>query len=369
MAARPAMTRRTGFAGQYCPLVEREQAESAAILRTISTENMLGRGGTMNAPVKEQGARTHVLRSSPDTIHWGFCDGSLPPVLTIESGERVTIECVSGNPEWMPDAASGFEVLPELRNIHQQVKRGTGNHILTGPIAVRGAKVGDVLEVKILDIVMRQDWGFNLFRAYGGTLPEDFPYYRLIHVALDRAAMTATLPSGLKVPLRPFFGQLAVAPPKAVGRQNSKEPREFGGNLDCKELTAGSTIYLPVWNDGALFSTGDGHAAQGDGEVNGTAIETALTGTFELHVRKDLRWRLPRAETATHLITFGLDTDLDDAARTALREMIDWITILTGISKDEAYALSSFAVDLRVTQTVNNVKGVHAMLERSIVQR
>jgi acetamidase/formamidase len=312
-------------------------------------------------------ARTHVLPSRPETIHWGFFDGGLEPVQTIDSGDRVVVESVSGNPEWMPPPASGFEVLPELRDIHQRVKRGTGNHILTGPIFVRGAAVGDVLEVKILDIELRQNWGYNLFRAYGGTLPEDFPYYRIIHVALDRQSNMAVLPSGLKVPMRPFFGQLAVAPPKSFGRQNSKEPREFGGNIDCKELTAGSTIYLPVWNEGALFSTGDGHAAQGDGEVNGTAIETALKGTFEFRVRKDLGWRLPRAETATHLITFGLDPDLDQAARQALREMIDWITALTGVSRDEAYSLSSFAVDLHVTQTVNNVKGVHAMLARNIV--
>jgi acetamidase/formamidase len=314
-------------------------------------------------------ARTHVLPSRPETIHWGFFDGGLDPVLTIDSGDRVVVESVSGNPEWMPPQASGFEVLPELQTIHQRVKRGTGNHILTGPIFVRGAAVGDVLEVRILDIELRQNWGYNLFRAYGGTLPEDFPYYRIIHVALDCQSNMAILPSGLKVPMRPFFGQLAVAPPKSFGRQNSKEPREFGGNIDCKELTAGSTIYLPVWNEGALFSTGDGHAAQGDGEVNGTAIETALKGTFEFRVRKDLSWRLPRAETATHLITFGLDPDLDQAARQALREMIDWITALTGVSKEEAYSLSSFAVDLHVTQTVNNVKGVHAMLDRSIVGR
>ena len=312
-------------------------------------------------------ARTHLLPSRPETIHWGFFDGGIEPVLTIDSGDRVVVESVSGNAEWMPPQAGGFEVLPELRDIHQRVKRGTGNHILTGPIFVRGAAVGDVLEVRILDIELRQNWGYNLFRAYGGTLPEDFPYYRIIHVALDRNSNMAILPSGLKVPMRPFFGQLAVAPPKSFGRQNSKEPREFGGNLDCKELTAGSTIYLPVWNEGALFSTGDGHAAQGDGEVNGTAIETALKGTFEFRVRKDLGWRLPRAETATHLITFGLDPDLDHAARQALRDMIDWITALTGVSREEAYSLSSFAVDLHVTQTVNNVKGVHAMIDRSIV--
>ncbi len=319
--------------------------------------------------VKERtAATTHLLQSAPNTIHWGYYDGALEPVLTIDPGDRVVFECVSGNPEWMPPGSSGFRPLPELQLIHEQVKRGSGNHILTGPVAVRGAKVGHVLEVGIIDIELRQDWGYNLFRAYGGTLPEEFPYYRIIHVALDRAGNMAVLPSGLRVPLRPFFGQLAVAPPREFGRQNSKEPREFGGNIDCKELTAGSTIYLPIWNDGALFSTGDGHAAQGDGEVNGTAIETALKGTFEFRLRKDLAWKLPRAETATHYITFGLDFDLDDAARQALREMIGWIGALTGISRDEAYALSSFAVDLHVTQTVNNVKGVHAMLAKSIVR-
>lgn len=325
----------------------------------------------MNAPFAEDRtpAKTHVLRSSPETIHWGFFDGGLEPVLTVDSGDRIVVESVSGNPEWMPAKSTGFEILPELKDIHQRAKRGTGNHILTGPIYVRGAAIGDVLEVKILNIELRQNWGYNLFRAYMGTLPEDFPYYRLIHVALDKKSNMAVLSSGLKVPMRPFFGQLAVAPPKDFGRQNSKEPREFGGNLDCKELTAGSTIYLPVWNEGGLFSTGDGHAAQGDGEVNGTAIETALTGTFEFHVRKNLRWLLPRAETATHLITFGLNADLDDAARQALREMIDWITTITGISKDEAYSLSSFAVDLHVTQTVNNIKGVHAMIDRNILHK
>jgi acetamidase/formamidase len=321
-----------------------------------------------NAARSRETARTHVLRSNPDTIHWGYLDGALPAVLTVDPGDRVVIESVSGNPEWMPPDATGFEVLPELRNIHQQVKRGSGNHIFTGPIFVRGAAVGDVLEVRISDIELRQDWGYNLFRAYGGTLPDEFPYYRIIHVKLDRERNLAILPSGLTVPMRPFFGQLAVAPPKAFGRQNSKEPREFGGNIDCKELTAGSTIYLPVLNEGALFSTGDGHAAQGDGEVNGTAIETALKGTFEFHVRKDLGWRLPRAQTRTHFITFGLDGDLDTAARVALHEMLDWIVALTGIPRDEAYSLSSFAVDLHVTQTVNNVKGVHAMIDRSILR-
>jgi acetamidase/formamidase len=324
----------------------------------------------MNGPTAapQATAKTHLLPSTPQTVHWGYFDAGLPPVLTINTGDRVVIECVSGNPEWLPPESSGLAILPELARIHAESKRGSGNHILTGPIAIREASVGDVLEVRILDIALRQDWGYNLFRPYGGTLPEDYPYNRLIHLALDKASNTATLPSGLKVPMAPFFGQLAVAPPKTFGAQNSKEPREFGGNLDCKDLRAGSVIYLPVWNDGALFSTGDGHAAQGHGEVDGTAIETSLTGTFEFHVRKDLDWRMPHAETPTHLIAFGLDVDLDAAARQALKHMIDWIVSLTGVHKDEAYALCSIAADLHVTQTVNNVKGVHAMIAKSILQ-
>lgn len=309
------------------------------------------------------------LKATPETVHWGYLDATIKPALTIDSGERVTIECVTCNPEWMPKEGSGFNILPDITEIHQKVKKGSGNHIFTGPVYVRDAKVGDVLEVKILDVKIRQNWGWNVFRSYMGTIPEDFPYMRLTHVPLDLKANVATLPSGFKVPLAPFFGQLAVAPGEIHGRQNSKEPREFGGNLDCKELTAGSTIYLPVWNEGALFSTGDGHAAQGDGEVDGTAIETALTGTFEFTVRKDLKWTMPRAETPTHYIAFGLDTDLDDAARNALKEMIAWIVSMTGAHKDEAYALCSFACDLHVTQTVNNVKGVHAMLSKDVLKR
>lgn len=312
-------------------------------------------------------AGTKILKATPETVHWGYLDATIKPALTIDSGERVTVECVTCNPEWMPPKDSGLDILPDITEIHQKVKKGSGNHIFTGPIFVRGAKIGDVLEVTIHDIKLRQNWGWNVFRGYMGTIPEDFPYMRLTHVPLDLKANVATMPSGFKIPLAPFFGQLAVAPAEEFGRQNSKEPREFGGNLDCKELTAGSKIYLPVWNDGALFSTGDGHAAQGDGEVDGTAIETALTGTFEFVVRKDLNWKMPRAETPTHYIAFGLDTDLDDAARQALKEMIDWIVSMTGIHKDEAYALCSFACDLHVTQTVNNVKGVHAMLPKSIL--
>jgi acetamidase/formamidase len=311
----------------------------------------------------------HVLKATPETVHWGFLDASLAPALAIDDGDTVVIECITGSADKLPPADLGLMVLPEMTEVFAKVTPGTGAHIFTGPTYVRGARVGDVLEVRIHEIEMRVDWGFNIFRGYGGTIPDEFPYTRLTHLPIDRAARTARMACGIEIPLRPFFGQLAVQPAPQFGRQNSKEAREYGGNLDCKELTAGSTIYLPVWNEGALFSTGDGHAAQGDGEVDGTAIETCLTGTFEFHVRKDIDWKMPRAETPTHYIAFGFDPDLDDAARQALKEMIAWICQMTGISRDEAYQLCSFACDLHVTQTVNNVKGVHAMLPKGLIQK
>ena len=311
----------------------------------------------------------HHLRAAPEHTHWGYLDAKLKPVLTIRSGDRVTIDTVSGNPAELPPKESGFQILPEHLEIHAKVAKGSGNHIFTGPVYVEDAEPGDVLEVRIIDIQLRQDWGWNIFRPLMGTLPDDFPYSQRLHIPLNREKMTATMPWGIDIPIRPFFGQLALAPRPEFGRQNSKEPREFGGNLDCKDLIAGSTIYLPVWAKGALFSTGDGHAAQGDGEVCGTAIETALTGTFDFIVRKDLKYRIPRAETETHYITMGLDVDLDDAAKQALREMIDWIAGMLGISRGHAYSFCSFVADLHVTQTVNNVKGVHCMLKKSLIQR
>ena len=175
-------------------------------------------------------ATTKLLRATPETVHWGYLDATIKPALTIDSGERVMIECATCNPEWMPANDSGIDILPDIVEIHQKVKKGSGNHIFTGPVYIRGAAVGDVLEVKILDIKLRQNWGWNLFRGYMGTIPEDFPYTRIIHVPLDLKANVATTASGYKIPMAPFFGQLAVAPAAVFGRQNSKEPREFGGN-------------------------------------------------------------------------------------------------------------------------------------------
>ncbi|AWB25281.1 amidase [Methylobacterium currus] len=310
---------------------------------------------------------THRLTASPETCRWGYLDAGVPPVLAIRSGERVTIETVSGGPDALPP--EGFHVPPELRAIHAAETGVPSGHILTGPVAIAGARPGDVLEVRILDVSLRQDWGYNRHRPLAGTLPDEFPVFHHMNIPLDRERRTARMPWGLELPLSPFFGVMAVAPPPAWGRCTSIIPRAFGGNLDNKELVAGTTLFLPVFAEGALFSCGDGHGAQGDGEVNVTAIETALSGTFEFVLRQDLHLTTPQAETPTHVITMGLDPDLDRCAERALREMIDLVVARTGITRDEAYALCSIAADLRVTQTVNQHKGVHCMLRKDFLVR
>ena len=308
-------------------------------------------------------AHHHHLSATLDSMHWGYFDAALAPVSEIESGDQVTIECVSGGPDVMPQ--SDFEILPELAELHRERKPVLPGHVLTGPVAVNGARAGDVLEVRIVDVQLRQDWGYNVIRPLAGALPEDFPDKRLLHIRLDREAMVAKLPWGVDLPLRPFFGVMGVAPPPTWGPVTSIIPRAFGGNLDNKELVPGSTLYLPIFNDGALFSTGDGHAVQGDGEVCVTAIETSLAGTFELHLRQDMSLEMPRAETPSHYITMGINPNLDGAAKQGLRDMIKLIQELTNLSAEDAYTLCSLAADLRITQIVNQHSGVHVMLAKS----
>jgi len=227
----------------------------------------------------------HHLHASPETCHWGFFEAKLKPVLAIESGDEVTIDTISGTPDVVPDRTR-FHVPPELFEVHANNERMVPGHILTGPIAVRGAEPGDVLEVEILDVRLRQDWGYNVIRP---TLPDDFHETRIINIPLDMKRMVGRLPWGLDLPLAPFFGVMGVAPPPAWGRITSLIPRAMGGNLDNKELSAGAKLYLPVFVPDALFSCGDGHGVQGDGEVCITAIETALQGRFRLTLRRDMR--------------------------------------------------------------------------------
>jgi acetamidase/formamidase len=260
-----------------------------------------------------------------------------------------------------------FHVPPELADVHARSERMVPGHILTGPVAVTGAEPGDVIEVDILDVRLRQDWGYNLIRPLAGTLPDDFHEPRLINIPLDQTRMVGRLPWGLDLPLAPFFGVMGVAPPPAWGRITSLIPRAMGGNLDNKELTPGAKLYLPVFVPGALFSCGDGHGVQGDGEVCVTAIETALQGRFRLTLRKDLRLDYPRAETPTHYMTMAMDPDLDQCVVRALRDMIVLLGEKRNLSREDAYTLCSLAADLRVTQTVNGSKGIHCMIAKAVV--
>lgn len=306
----------------------------------------------------------HELQATPETVHWGYFDPAMAPALTVAPGDRVTLTSVSGDEKQTP--ADGFEVLPQHRDILAQVtRRMVPGHTLTGPVAVAGAEPGDMLEVRILDVALPVDWGWNLIRPLAGALPYDFEESRLITIPLDRARMVARLPWGVDLPLRPFFGVMGVAPPPHWGVQSSIVPRAFGGNLDNKELVPGATLFLPVFVPGALFSAGDGHAVQGDGEVCVTAIECCLSGTFEFHLHKGAGLDRPRAETPTHYITMAMDEDLDNAMVEALRAMIVLIQERSNLSKHDAYTLCSLAADLRVTQVVNQHKGIHVMLAKS----
>ena len=309
----------------------------------------------------------HHLRASPETCAWGYFDPALPPAYEVESGDTIVIDTVSGGPDQTPARDSDFQTPPELWDIHSESERQLPGHILTGPVAVAGAKPGHVLEVDIVDVKLRQDWGWNLIRPLAGTLPDDFPVGRTEIILLDNTAMVAHLSWGLELPLKPFFGVMGVAPPANWGRISTIQPRVHGGNIDNKELVAGTKLYLPIFNEGAMFYCGDGHGAQGDGEVCVTAIETALEGTFRLTVREDFELAYPRAETPTHLITMGMHEDLNRCAEMALRDMIAWIVDRAGLSREDAYMLCSLAGDLRITQTVNGNKGVHMMMQKTLL--
>lgn len=311
---------------------------------------------------------TPRIDAGPATVHWGYFDAKLKPVLTVESGEHVIMSSVSGTPDLLPPPP--FSIPSALPAIHAAngPQRFFG-HMCTGPVAVRGAKAGQVLQVDIKAIELNYDWGYNIIRPLAGALPDDFPEYRAIHIALDGARMIGHLPWGQEVPLRPFFGVMAVAPPVSWGAIPTPPPRRNGGNMDNKELVAGTTLYLPVFTDGALFSVGDGHGAQGDGEVCVTAIETGLVGTFRLTARDDMILEWPMAETPTHLITMAFDPDLDHAAKIALRQMIDLAAARAGLDRYQAYSLLSLTADLRVTQVVNGNKGIHVVLDKRYLAR
>jgi acetamidase/formamidase len=309
------------------------------------------------------------LKPTPKTVAWGYYDAATPPVMRIKSGDTVEVQTLITS---SPTRLEGAGVKPEdveqsLRDIYKEVtNKGPGGHILTGPIFVEGAEPGDVLEIRIKQIKLAIPYAYNAFSPGRGYIPEDFPYARMRIIPLDEQKMVAHFSDGIEIPLNPFFGSIGVAPPEVSGRISSAPPWIHAGNLDNKELVAGTTLFIPVHAKGALFLVGDGHAGQGNGEVDITAMETSLIGTFQLIVRKDLKLKWPRAETPTHYISMGIHEDLNEATKMALREMIDFLVNEKHLTRDDAYMLSSVAADLDITQLVDGNKGVHAMIPKSI---
>ena len=314
--------------------------------------------------------KTHRLEATPSTVAYGYYWSEAAPVLRIASGDIIDVDTLlTNNPTGLaragvPDA----KIQASLKTIVNEVtgdKKGPGGHILTGPVYVEGAEPGDVLEVKILAIDLALDYGYN---GCSGYLPEncekDLPHKIL---PLNRQRMTAEFEPGIVIPLRPFFGSMGVAPAPASGRVSSVPPGRHAGNLDNRELVAGSTLYIPIFVRGALFQVGDGHAAQGDGEVDQTAIETSLRGRLQLTVRKDLKLTWPRAETATDYISMASDPDLAVATKTAIQEMIDFLVATKKLTRHRAYQLVSLAGNVAITQLVDKPNlGVHVKLPKSI---
>jgi acetamidase/formamidase len=314
-----------------------------------------------------QTPRTHRLEATPTTVAYGYYWANAKPVLRIASGDIVDVDTMlTSTPDRLEKAGVKAEdVQASLRAIVNTVTdRGPGGHILTGPVFVEGAEPGDALQVDIVSIDLPIPYGYN---GCAGFIRENCEQGRPIAIIpLDRQRMIGTFRPGIEIPLKPFFGSMGVAPPPASGRISSNPPGIHAGNLDNKELVAGTTLYIPVHVPGALFEIGDGHAAQGDGEVDQTAIETSLRGRVRLTVRKGMTLKWPRGETATHYISMGTDVDLTIATRIAIQEMIDFVAQTKGLDKHAAYQLTSLAGDVAVTQLVDGTMGVHVKMPKSI---
>ena len=318
-----------------------------------------------------------TLRSTPDTVLWGYIAANLPPALTIQSGQIVEIEALShqglttGKDPENFFAAYGIpaaEVLADAKSIYSEVKRpkGASVHILTGPIYVEGAEPGDTLEVRVLDIKFRVPYGVNNTGPGKGVLPKllQTPSAKLIRLDLERRV--ALFSDEIQIPLSPFMGIMAVSPPTSLGMVASTPPGAWGGNIDLKFTGIGSSLFLPVFNRGGQFFTGDGHAVQGDGEVDGGAIEISLKPTLQFIVHKKKLIKQPRVETATDYLTTGLSTDLNEATGIALQEAVDFLQAEKGMSAAEAYALCSLAVDLGIGEAVDIVNLVYAKIPKNV---
>ncbi|TAE61680.1 MAG: acetamidase [Nostocales cyanobacterium] len=312
----------------------------------------------------------YILKATKETVHLGGFSHLLKPALFVDSHDTIDVETYTGY--YVYDQAPPEFLTPEFIDICQHLpperKVSTGPHLLTGPIYIRDAEPGDILEVKLESIYPRLPIGFNAIRPGWGALPLEFKQPALRFIDLDLENNIAVFPpqTNIKIPLTPFFGILGVATPEVS--RNSIPPGAYGGNIDNRQLQAGSRLFLPVYVPGALFSIGDGHSAQGDGEVNVTAIETSMNGRIKLIIHKNLDLKYPLAETTTDFISMGFAETLDQALELALKNMINFLENFANLSPEDAYVLCSLAVNFHITQVVNNPhKGVHGMLSKSIL--
>ena len=305
----------------------------------------------------------HTLDATASTVVDVF-SRDRPPVLVVRPGDELVVRSLDASGYLERPAAPGDRpprLLPDAQG-----------HCLTGPIAVEGAQPGDVLSVHVRSVVP-DDWGWtvagaqdNALTRHLGIRPGELSW---LLWDLDVARGTATESRGFRRPLAPFLGVVGLAP-AAAGEHSTVPPRAgTGGNVDCRELVAGSTLHLPVEVAGALLSVGDGHAAQGDGEVGGTAIECATTSELVLDLGHEPPVPGVHAVTPTARITFGFDEDLNAATAEALAAMVTWLQVLHGLDRTTALALASTVVDLRITQVANGTWGVHAVLEHAVLQR
>jgi acetamidase/formamidase len=309
----------------------------------------------------------HILKATSKNTHIGFYDASLKPAIKIKSGDTVEVYNISWDTSLISILGKKETIPKAFKEIEGKMDKGPGPHPLTGPIFIKGATPEDTLEVTLLEIEPWWNFGFALSLLGVGALSNDFPYFKGKYITVDQKRKLCNFSKKIKIPLRPIFGSLGVAPPSFMRRVTSWIPGPHGGNLDNKMLVAPSKVYLPIFNDGALFSIGDGHSCQGDGEVTGTALETSMRGLIKLRVIKGERRKWPMAETKDYYVLMGFDANLEEALKLALRNTIDFL-FTKGFSKYDAYLYSSLNVDFRITQVVNDVKGVHALVPKMVDQ-
>lgn len=336
-------------------------------------------------------AKRHELKATPETVNWGFFDNSQDPVCRIESGDIVRIETVSHHAGDAPDCMMDEGV----REIYDEIAvedRGPGVHIVTGPIHIEGAEPGDVLECRILNLEPRLPYGSNL-SANWGLMYDEFEETEYVTIyEVDQETHTAQarfqyeydsfydtpgqvvdpesverepVLEDIRIPVRYHFGTAGVAPAES-GRIDSVPPDIYGGNVDNRNFDVGTSMYYPVQVEGGLFTAGDSHIAEGDGEISGTAIEAHLDAVVQFFIRDDLEISTTVLETNDHWMIHGFDEDLDEAIRQAAVNAVEFLQNNKHLSKSDAYSLLSVATDFQTTQVVNGVKGMHCKIPKDI---